>query len=479
MHHHFKYTKLILLVGPLVVLALFAVFVYEFEPRDIEAGTAQNTYGYAWSSNIGWVRFNDCVDPLNAATCAAPSFGVNVDPLIAGISQLSGYAWSNNVGWLSFDAPTFGGLRPSAYLDAATNELRGWARFCSAATTPATCDGSIGPGPSSGGWDGWVSLNCLDGGNCAANPYRVKIDACSVLNGFAWGGDVAGWLKFRSESAEEPPAYGVSVKNLILPPPPPINVAIDNLGISQFWCENSPDVHPLFAWDYVDPCGLAPQTAFRIQVAQDSNGVAETTDFGGVLVYDTCPGGLGTGTCLGGFSCPSGSRCSYSPLTGVPEFIYNRVAPNGYVLRVQSFNANGWSGWSVPVLFNITRPHAAPAVSFSYTPQQPFIDEPVTFDSTPNTRCFNTGGSGNGKNPIPCPTTDSGITPWVEGYLWNFGGGTQIGGTVQIPIATFSAKGNYVTTLDVTNGDGFFCSDLQNIQINVKFKIPEWREIAP
>lgn len=451
--------RLVVVFCLLLIVSLFTLLMYEVKPRTSEAGTGENVYGYAWSSNIGWIKFNDCETPSEGGTCSAPNFGVNLNPVTY---QLSRYAWSNNVGWLRFDAPDPGG-RPRATFDSVSGKLRGWARFCAAAPTPATCDGGIGPGTGAGGWDGWVSLNCEDGGDCVAKPYSVSLSGCDTFSGYAWGGDVVGWIKFRSE-AGDPQPFGVGVSNLTLPPPPPTNIGISNLGLPSFYCPSSPHVRPTFVWDYNDPCGVA-QTTFRIQVADDNNGVPEPSDFTTGLVYDTCDAAYnsdGINTCIGSYSSPN-----YTPTMGVPELEYSRISPNGYVLRVKVFNPNGGSGWSTPVMFDIASPHAWPDVSFTYSPNKPFIQEPITFDATA-TKCYVLGGDGKNPDPLGCAS-----------YRWDFGDGTVESGEFNVKIHSYTYRGNYTTDLGVTDNDGNFCSDSNIVPIGVQFEIPDWREIAP
>lgn len=72
--------------------------------------------GFAWSSNVGWLSMS------------GPGYSVDIE--IDG--SLDGYGWSSNLGWLKFGGlsgfPASGG---NATFDTATNELSGWARFCS------------------------------------------------------------------------------------------------------------------------------------------------------------------------------------------------------------------------------------------------------------------------------------------------------------------------------------------------------------
>lgn len=448
-HHEFKYMRLVFAVGPLVVLLLVAVFLAEIEPRELIAGSGDNMGGWAWSSNIGWVSFN-CTNNPPGDSCASSDFGVNLNTIS---NEVEGEAWSDNVGWLNFDAPNPGG-RPSATFVPASGELRGWARFLS----------------NGGGWDGWLSLNAencdadgdgLSDGSPVGCPvagtpladYNVRLSACTNLEGFAWGGDVVGWLNFDQVNL---------VGGLDLPPAPPGLVTVTDPD----YCGASPQPRFTFNWDYVDPCGGDPQSGVKIQIL----------DHLGNLVFDSCTTDPRYDTCSGH------SSQSWAPLYGIKQLEYDRTIAGGnpYRVQVQVFDSAGnSSGFSAPVEFEVIPVHAYPSVGFDYTPSRPFIDEPVTFDSTiddngdgiPDTHCYLPGGDGK--------TVDLGGCP-LGGYVWNFDGGVDTGaGTIQTPIAKFSTRDTYAVTLNVTDNEGYTCSDLQNVDIDVKFKIPDWREIAP
>ena len=64
-------------------LALFGIvlfvslFISISLPIVAEARTADNVYGWAWSSNIGWIKFNNCSNPRVPSSCNGPDFGVN------------------------------------------------------------------------------------------------------------------------------------------------------------------------------------------------------------------------------------------------------------------------------------------------------------------------------------------------------------------------------------------------------------------
>lgn len=157
-------------------IVVFAVFL-----GLIFAGAAyaafQTTGGWAWSSNIGWIEFN----PLNG--------GVFIDDTSG---DFSGYAWSDNIGWISFESSDVSGC-PSGTCVAnvdltAGGEVIGWAKALSA----------------SGGWDGFISMNCINTGTCATSDYKVSYNATlGEFSGYAWGSSVIGWLSFKGTS------YGV------------------------------------------------------------------------------------------------------------------------------------------------------------------------------------------------------------------------------------------------------------------------------
>jgi hypothetical protein len=138
-----------------------------------EAALSDNVSGWAWSENIGWISFNgtNTASPIN--------YGVNIN---AGNGKFSGYAWTDTIGWLSFTSADLSGC-PSApcetRLNFDTNKVVGWARF-------------LAGSPAAAGWDGWVRFSGTIPGTGEA--YGV-VRGGSALTGWAWGGDVVGWIK--------------------------------------------------------------------------------------------------------------------------------------------------------------------------------------------------------------------------------------------------------------------------------------------
>jgi len=183
-----------------------------------------NVYGYAWSSNVGWVKMNSCpdVNPFNGlpdvSGCDTAQYGVkvnnannnNLPPTIpAGGGTLSGHAWNEKIGWVRFggwsgfpsaiEAP--GTVASNAELVSVTSLgglFQGWARALKGGITP--------------GFDGWLSLS---GANYYSGPiagtagitYHVPT---ARLMGWAWGGNVLGWVSFSGDNSSAQGSYQVT-----------------------------------------------------------------------------------------------------------------------------------------------------------------------------------------------------------------------------------------------------------------------------
>lgn len=169
-------------------LAIIFSFII-FKNIPVLATFADNIYGYAWSSNIGWISFND----INAGS-GGGSYGVRAD---SG-GNISGYAWSPNIGWISFNPTdvagcpgTLGNPVCAPKINLTTREVSGWARSCAGSVT-----GDCAGGSRSDGWDGWISLR----GESPA--YGVVTTSLQPFkwSGWAWGGEVVGWISFNGDT---------------------------------------------------------------------------------------------------------------------------------------------------------------------------------------------------------------------------------------------------------------------------------------
>ena len=101
---------------------------------------------------------------------------------------MEGCGWSDFIGWVQFGSPAGNpmpvcpGTNCNAFIDtvAEPEVVRGWARALS----------------NGDGWDGWISLNCLDDTVAGCSPnYKVNVGIGTMgASSYAWGSDVVGWV---------------------------------------------------------------------------------------------------------------------------------------------------------------------------------------------------------------------------------------------------------------------------------------------
>lgn len=191
--------------------------------------------GWAWSSNIGWIKFD-----------SGSSEPVVMDEATG---VLTGYAWSSNIGWIKFGGlsnfPTGStyayearvNLAKDGVIDEAisntaavgdptvtltgSGKVTGMIRACA-----GTTDGRCGTMDSrTDGWDGWIELSGTNhtspsaSGNGGVTYYELTSSGVTkgYLTGYAWGGEVVGWVYLSTDLDKR-----VCVKNCseIAPPTP-------------------------------------------------------------------------------------------------------------------------------------------------------------------------------------------------------------------------------------------------------------------
>ncbi len=187
-------------------------------------------HGFAWSDmpdgsdqnitpsnqqggrGLGWISMN------GSDTGVSGTYTVS----LGSSGAITGDAWSEYGGWLDF-APS--GPYPILYLTfsqvtknvlpttsvtvdptclsskGSSCAVTGWARFISGEDTNTQ---------NTGGWDGWVNFNghsyAANSSNTITGTYGVTYDAnpsdanFGKFSGFAWGGEVAGWINFDGVS---------------------------------------------------------------------------------------------------------------------------------------------------------------------------------------------------------------------------------------------------------------------------------------
>lgn len=313
-----------------LILSFVLVVGVFFGAKQLLADAGNNGYGYGWSSNIGWIKLNNCDDPANQGTCTGSSYGVSVMPTAPG--TISGYAWSSNIGWITFNdsgCPT-PGCTPGARAnwtnknsDGSVN-ITGWARACSVYSNG--CSGALLGQDALGGWDGYIALDSSTGGG-SGGQWGLKINNDSTVQGFAWGSDVIGWIKGitmaisgagtnvtltanptsiprGNSSTLTVTATNIDGPNACSGLPSPVTMV---LGANNTWT-GTISVSPLTTTNYTVNCTKGTYT-----------GTANATV---TVTFFTTPGGSGGGSGTGGY-------CAVS----APQFAWNSAASSCTITR--------------------------------------------------------------------------------------------------------------------------------------------------
>jgi len=410
---------------------------------------------WAWSENIGWISFN-CTD---TNSCAISPYGVNIDETTG---DFSGYAWSENIGWIKFGEPLKiitenyptcpsttcpdGSPSYSARLDSATGKVTGWARACA-----GTVNGDCNSATRTDGWDGWILLGPIVKNN---TDYGVKIDSCispAPFRNWAWGSEVVGWISFNALNTGSSIDYKV-VTTLTVNQKPSVQSG-STIVTGESYCPASPIGQVSIQWTYLDDCDN--QAHYNLQVATDSG----FTNI--ILNYDTEALGLPPQGIVPGGTGTSAIRVVPSPTPEEPEIQYTGAQETRYwQVRVKAATGNlDWSNFEEGPSFIIPS-HAWPRCDFSWSPQQPSVDEIVSF--TDQSTCYDTDGS--------CDSWS-----WTFPADWQFEVGSSA--TSTDPVGKFTTSGGKTVTLTVTDSDGFICSDSKSL--NITLPLPEWKEISP
>lgn len=192
----------------LIAIAFVSIFFISRSTEPVEAQSMTlepgDVSGFAWmGQNIstgasvaegggGWLSFNCKPD-----YCATSDWGVTMDLSETSTKgEFSGQGWSNNYGWLSFEEDDVSSCWTDSHLvvtqftakafiidgaDEAT--IRGWAKF--------TAGDDV-----TDGWDGCVSFDGIYN--------RSYIDMTNgSIHGWAWGGNVVGWVSFNNPECPE------------------------------------------------------------------------------------------------------------------------------------------------------------------------------------------------------------------------------------------------------------------------------------
>jgi len=293
----------------------------------------------------------------------------------------------------------------------------------------------------------WVQVD--DSGNDAGNYPSPEVNTGEVLSSNTYHTVDPGQLQFNTTYY-----WKVAVKDnfgtwsgwtcadVTFTTNPPCNSAptATNLSVSSgdsaTYCGGTAAHY--FSWIYSDSDG-DDESQFQFQV--DNN-----NDFSSPEVDRT----------YSGLSNPSPTTnnqsvtVSLSP--GSDQIAYNTT----YYWRVQVWDDQGnASGWTEGPSFT-TEAHPYPSIDFNWSPQNPSAEEDVLF-----------------ADQSICYDADS----YCDSWFWTFEDGNPASSSQRNPTIQFTSNGSKQVTLQVTDSDGYTCSDSKTV--NVRLKLPGWKEILP
>lgn len=191
--------------------------------------------GYAWAgvNGSGWISVNcKTGGPGGADICGTSNYNLRINNNMT----ITGYAWSGALGWIKFGGlsgfPDAGG---NARIDPTTNKITGWARICGGTRSGNPADGDISgtcgtmDDNTHNDWDGWISLNCENTGDCDTSNYGLEAGNGYIKTSarYAWGADPVGWTDWRGVSWDMPCDPGLA--------------CVDGVQIrTDQWCNETP-----------------------------------------------------------------------------------------------------------------------------------------------------------------------------------------------------------------------------------------------
>jgi len=386
-----------------------------------------DVWNWAWTGDandkegIGWISFS-CVnqgEPIN--------YGVDIETN----GNLIGYAYfdmndtntaSEEVGWIDFDPDLSerpGGPNYTARIDTDGSLCGEIGRVCGWARAVNT-DSS---------WDGWLRFN--ENINHSISNYKVVLDdsvSPSVISGYAWGGNVLGWVKINART------------NFTLTNPPVVS-DLRQEGNTDYCTSVQKRGYLSFSWLYN---GDYPQEEYELEISNNLGVLANITDS-----QTVSPNNRGS-----------------SGLTIIPEPVYDNYEigyNDTYYLRVKAKDElDVWSDWSNTLNIPIDS-HAYPYPDFEWTPTSPAVEETVYMVN--NSICYNMSN-----NPVNCAS-----------YNWTIPGDAiyvdSTSSSSYEPHIQFTSTGDNNVVLLARDSTGYSCTK-EDI-VGIKLPFPDWIEINP
>ncbi|MCX6718565.1 MAG: hypothetical protein NTY81_03130 [Candidatus Staskawiczbacteria bacterium] len=512
----------------IILFLAVIVFAFSFFPAN-EIKASGNVYGWAWTSNIGWISFN------NLGLAGIPAGGGNVDygANIETNGDITGYAWSENIGWIKFDpAPDLTAYPGCGYpttpcyssqvILSASYPINGWVRACS--VFQSGCSGTLSS--NRGGWDGWLKLPNLwiDASGSPSQFHYWTWGGSSASSDSALNQAVVGWGTFNclegganGESVCLSSNYKVATTFSFLPKingvcgsangsivsfAPTSNLCLtgasSNVSGSGPWtwtCQGSdggtdslPCTANLDLPTADNPHQLAPDycnapktgnLTFKWDYNDIGNNpqarfdfqIADNSNFSSLKVDRRYCDTNSTSQAVYVVASPNSYIQTYCENTPDQHNVNtpNKLSYNTtYYWRVRVCNSqSNCSDWSSGDSFQ-TATHAYPSPDF--TPSgilATLVNNKANFSfDAGNTKCYDAGN-----NP-----TDCGL------YTWNFGKDNVCFDTncqVSNPHIYYTSSGIRTVDLTVTDKDGYYCSTHHDVNVVIPSNVPQWQEISP
>lgn len=413
-----------------ILLSLVSLFWFKIGNVFLaNAGASDNTSGFAWSNNLGWISFN------NTSGGGANSYGVNIiDNDTTGI--FSGYAWSNFGGWLTFNTADLSGCPTapcSAVVDKRTGQVSGWGKFL---TT-----------------NDWVKLR--------GSGYGVMIGKTTGdFSGWAWGGESGGWISFNCSQAETgsicPSAnykvhtsFDMNIKPTTTLGPDPNPVAVNLCSTPAY----------RFSWIFNDLDDVDSQTQYQLQV--DKEGTFSV--FGAGEVNITALSSVDKGVL-------QTKEVLLAQTPGLNQLGYNST---NYKWRVRVWDSwGGISPWANGTNF-ISPPHISPSPNFIWKPQIIIRDQLIQF-------CAIQDGGACDTNQSVCygpgyPSCAGATFTWTLPPNSEFANSTNA--NTPNPVIKFKVSGTAQMVSLKVEDDAGFCTVSKNVDVTLP--LPKWQEILP
>ncbi|MBI2098576.1 MAG: LamG domain-containing protein [Candidatus Wildermuthbacteria bacterium] len=354
-------------------------------------------------------------------------------------------------------------------------------------------------------------INALIAGGGGGN-YGLKWEKTTrEVEGWAWGGDVVGWISFNSGTDGAIPQYAVTLD--LNAPPSAINLGAQDLAGGGAYCSANTGRVELH-WDFSDPNPDDVQDAFQVLVQEVADSFAVCLAGGCPVATNSCPGMDSDIPNPTGGTCDPGNTAEvYIPTSGnilnVSHPLFNRtlLSQDAYYWAVRVKDDQGvwakWSEWApldppqapAPAITNwpsagrfYTIMHRAPAPSFEIVPENPVLGEVVEFRDTSRCWCSQPGNINQTNLPFNCadsPPADCAAGAYTPEYKWEVGGGGWTCDSTSDPSCRGSQERIFddlltgqtmkLTVTEPTYGN--FCSYQQSFNVHIPF--PGWREVSP